>query len=339
MLAVCVSAPGGPDKLSVDRVPIPQPKAGEILIKVHATALNRADLLQRRGLYPAPPGESEILGLEAAGIVAVMGSKLKGQWALGQRVMALLSGGGYAEFVAVPEDLVMPAPPNLSLIQAAALPEAWLTAFQLIHLIGEVNVGETVLVHAGASGVGTAAVQLLCLTEAIPLVTAGNAQKLEMAKSLGAAAVFNYKDEDFSSGVMEFTKGRGVDVILDCVGGSFWEKNVECLAVDGRWVLYGTMGGRHVDGDMLGKLLAKRGRLLCSLLRSRSLQYKAELVRAFSERALPHFETSNSTGALKPVIDSVFSLHDIAKAHQHMEVNGNSGKIIVSVAESTLQEP
>ncbi|XP_048084704.1 quinone oxidoreductase PIG3 isoform X1 [Alosa alosa] len=338
MLAVCVDDPGGPEKLYVGRVPRPQLKAGEILIKVHTTALNRADLLQRRGLYPAPPGESEILGLEAAGTVAALGSGVGGQWVPGQRVMALLSGGGYAEFVSVPEELVMPVPAHLTITQAAALPEAWLTAFQLLHLIAKVQPGETVLVHAGASGVGTAAIQLLRLTRAIPVVTAGTAEKLKMTKNLGAAAAFNYKDEDFSERVMEFTKGRGADVILDCVGGSCWNKNVQCLAMDGRWVLYGAMGGKHVEGDLLGKLLSKRGHLLCSLLRSRSLQYKAELVKAFSESALPHFETLNSSVALRPVIDRVFSIQDIAAAHQHMEANKNTGKIVIRVTESMSEE-
>ncbi|KAL2098855.1 hypothetical protein ACEWY4_005335 [Coilia grayii] len=208
MLAVCVDDPGGPEKLYLGRVSTPQPKAGEILIKVHATALNRADLLQRKGLYPAPPGESDILGLEAAGTVAALGVGVSGQWVLGQQVMALLSGGGYAEFVSVPEELVMLIPPHLTITQAAAIPEAWLTAFQLIHLIAKVQPGETVLVHAGASGVGTAAIQLLRLTQATPVATAGTTEKLQMTKSVGAAAAFNYENEDFAEMVLEFTNGN-----------------------------------------------------------------------------------------------------------------------------------
>ncbi|KAM4625088.1 quinone oxidoreductase PIG3 isoform 2-T2 [Polymixia lowei] len=329
MLAVCVDTPGGPENLLLRTVPRPRPKDGEVLIKVHATAVNRADTLQRQGLYPPPPGESEIIGLEVAGTVAVVGPRVKGSWKPDDRVMALLSGGGYAEYVAVPEELLMPVPSHLTLCQAAAIPEAWLTAFQLLHLIAQVKEGEVVLVHAGASGVGTAAVQLARLAGAVPVATAGSPEKLKMAEDLGAAAGFNYKAEDFAEKIHDFTEGRGASVILDCVGGSFWEKNVRCLATDGRWVLYGTMGGKTVQGDLLGKLLSKRGQLLSSLLRSRSFQYKVDLVRAFSQRVLPFF--LNQPSSLRPVIDSTFNLEDIADAHKHMEANRNMGKIVINV--------
>ncbi|CAL8288770.1 quinone oxidoreductase PIG3 [Gadus morhua] len=330
MLAVCVDVPGGPENLRVGTVPKPRPKDGEVLIKVHATALNRADTLQRRGLYPPPPGESDILGLEVAGTVAEVGPGVRGPWVPEERVMALLCGGGYAEYVAVPEELLLPVPPGLTLCQAAAVPEAWLTAYQLLHLVAEVKAGEVVLVHAGASGVGTAAVQLARLAGAVPVVTAGSAQKVDAAVALGAAAGFLHSQGDFADGVLGYTGGHGADVILDCVGGTMWERNVRCLAVDGRWVLYGTLGGKAVQGDLLGHLLKKRGRLITSLLRSRSLQYKADLVKAFSERALPFF-TDPHQPALKPVIDSVFDLQDIGEAHKHMEANRNKGKIVVIV--------
>lgn len=310
-------------------VPKPEPKDGKVLVKVHAAALNRADLLQRRGLYPPPPGESDIIGLEVAGTVDALGPGLKRDWKPDDRVMALLSGGGYAEYVSVPEELLMPVPSNLTLCQAAAIPEAWLTAFQLLVFIAQVKDREVVLVHAGASGVGTAAVQLVRLFGAVPIVTAGSPEKLRMAEKLGAAAGFNYKEESFAQGVYDFTKGKGANVILDCIGGANWEQNVSSLAIDGRWVLYGTMGGRTVEGDLLGKLLSKRGHLLSSLLRSRSLQYKAELVRAFSHRVLPYF--SDQPASLRPVIDSTFSLEDIAEAHRHMEANRNMGKIVVNM--------
>ncbi|XP_014066976.1 quinone oxidoreductase PIG3 isoform X3 [Salmo salar] len=261
MTAVCVDTPGGPESMLLRNVPRPQPEHGEVLIRVHATALNRADTLQRKGLYPAPPGESEVLGLEAAGTVASVGPGVRLSWGLGDWVMTLLSGGGYAEYVAVPEELLMSIPTHLTVYQAAAIPEAWLTAFQLLHFVG-----------------------------------------------------------------------RGANVILDCIGGSNWERNVACLATDGRWVLYGCMGGKTVTGDILGKLLSKRGQLLCSLLRSRSLQYKADLVRAFSERALPHFsDPTSSPCRLRPVIDSMFSLDQVADAHRHMEANRNMGKIVINV--------
>ncbi|XP_030644921.1 quinone oxidoreductase PIG3 [Chanos chanos] len=329
MLAVYVDKPGGPEQLHLQTVPRPQPKHGEVLIRVHATALNRADLLQRRGLYPAPPGESEILGLEAAGIITSLGPGVKKSWRPGDQVMALLCGGGYAEFVAVPEELLMPVPKHLTLVQAAAVPEAWLTAYQLLHFIARVKQGETVLIHAGASGVGTAAIQLVRLAQAVPIITAGSPEKLKMADKLGAAAGFNYKEEDFSERVLQHTEGRGVDVILDCIGGACWERNVRSLAMDGRWVLYGMLGGKTAEGDLLGKLLFKRGHLLSSLLRSRSLQYKAELVRSFTEQVLPHFLTSGES--LRPVIDSVFNLEAIAEAHRHMEANRNIGKIVIKM--------
>lgn len=329
MQAVCVDVPGGPENLVLRTVPKPQPKDGEVLIKVHATALNRADLLQRRGLYPPPPGESDIIGLEVAGTVDTLGPGVSRGWRPADRVMALLCGGGYAEYVAVPEELLMPVPPNLTLCQAAAIPEAWLTAFQLLVFIAQVKEGEVVLAHAGASGVGTAAVQLVRLFGAVPVVTAGSPEKLKMAESLGAAAGFNYKEGSFAQGVHHFTGGKGANVILDCIGGCNWEQNVCSLATDGRWVLYGTMGGRAVEGDLLGKLLSKRGHLLSSLLRSRSLQYKADLVKAFSRRVLPYF--SDQTASLRPVIDSTFHLENIADAHRHMETNRNMGKIVINV--------
>ncbi|XP_012727790.2 quinone oxidoreductase PIG3 isoform X1 [Fundulus heteroclitus] len=329
MQAVCVDVPGGPENLVLRSIPRPKPKDGEVLIKVHAAALNRADLLQRRGLYPPPAGESDIIGLEVAGTVDALGQRVKGNWKPDARVMALLCGGGYAEYVSVPEELLMPVPDNLTFSQAAAIPEAWLTAFQLLVFIAQVKEGEVVLVHAGASGVGTAAVQLARLFGAVPVVTAGSQEKLRLAEKLGAAAGYNYKEESFAQGVHDFTGGKGANVILDCIGGCNWEKNVSSLAVDGRWVVYGTMGGRAVEGELLGKLLSKRGHLLCSLLRSRSLQYKADLVKAFADRVLPCF--SDQAATLRPVIDSTFRLGDIAEAHRHMEANRNMGKIVITV--------
>ncbi|MBN3302940.1 quinone oxidoreductase PIG3 isoform X2 [Amia ocellicauda] len=330
MLAVCFEVPGGPENLLLKSVPRPKPKNGEVLIRVHASALNRADLLQRRGKYPPPPGASELLGLEAAGELIELGSGCSGRWRPGDRVMALLSGGGYAEYVAAPQEHLLPVPSHFTFQQAAAIPEAWLTAFQLLHFVAAVKEGETVLVHAGASGVGTAAIQLARLAGAVPIVTAGSPEKLKMTAELGAAAGFNYKEEDFSQKTLEFTQGCGADVILDCIAGSNWESNVKCLRTDGRWVVYGTMGARDVHGDLLGKLLSKRGQLLTSLLRSRTIEYKAELVKAFVDRALPHFSPA-SPAALRPVIDSVYSMEHITEAHRHMEANKNSGKIIINI--------
>nr|XP_020833667.1 quinone oxidoreductase PIG3-like isoform X3 [Phascolarctos cinereus] len=364
MLAVHFDQPGGPENLYLKEVAKPEPGPGEVLLKVAASALNRADVLQRWGQYSPPPGASNILGLEASGHVVTVGPGCQGPWKAGHSAMALLAGGGQAEYVTVPEGHLMPVPKGLTLIQAAAIPEAWLTAFQLLHVIGQVKAGETVLIHAGSSGVGTAAVQLARQAGAIPLVTAGSLDKIKAVEKLGAAAGFNYKEGDFSAATLEFTKGAGANVILDCVGGSYWEKNVACLALDGRWVLYGLLGGAEVHGELLSKLLTKRGSLLTSLLRSRDKKtisgmgkvlgcgaclwsprhrgpeatwaralpqnYKAELVAAFTQQILPHF-AQDEPGSLRPVVDTVFPLKQVAEAHVYMEQNKNLGKIVLEV--------
>ncbi|XP_010220153.1 PREDICTED: quinone oxidoreductase PIG3 [Tinamus guttatus] len=328
MLAVHFDCPGGPENLYVKEVPKPHPGEGEVLVKVAASALNRADLLQRRGKYPPPKGASEILGLEAAGTVAGFGGGCKGRWQVGDTVMALLSGGGYAQYVTVPEGHLMPVPADMTFAQAAAIPEAWLTAFQLLHFVVKIQEGETVLIHAGASGVGVAAIQLVRLAKAIPIVTAGTQEKLEATANLGAAAGFNYKTEDFSEKVLAFTQGSGVDIILDCVAASYWEKNLNCLKTDGRWILYGLLSGGEVHGDFLARLFAKRGSIHTSQLRSREKEYKERLVGAFTRTVLPHLCTGASP-RLRPLVHSIYPLHRIAEAHAAMEENRNTGKIVI----------
>ncbi|NXY88335.1 QORX oxidoreductase, partial [Alcedo cyanopectus] len=336
MLAVYFDCPGGPENLYVKEVMKPYPGEGEVLMKVSASALNRADLLQRRGKYPPPKGASAILGLEAAGSVAMLGPGCRGRWKVGDAVMALLSGGGQAEYVAVPEGCLMPVPRDMPFLQAAAIPEAWLTAFQLLHFVGErIQKGERVLIHAGASGIGLAAIQLVRLAKATPIVTAGTPEKLEAAAGAGAAAGFNYRREDFSEKVLEFTQGSGVDVILDCVGGSYWEKNLNCLSTDGRWIVYGLLSGGEVHGDLLTRLLSKRGSIHTSLLRSRDKEASdslssERLVKAFTEDVLPYFSRGTSPH-LQPVVDSVYPLHKIAEAHRTMEENKNIGKIVIEM--------
>ncbi|XP_030167415.1 quinone oxidoreductase PIG3 isoform X2 [Prionailurus viverrinus] len=317
MLAVHFDKPGGPENLYLKEVAKPSPVESEVLLKVAASALNRADLLQRQGQYPPPPGASSILGLEASGHIAALGPACQGHWKIGDPVMVLLPGGGQAQYVTVPEGLLMPIPAGLTLSQAAAIPEAWLTAFQLLHLLG-------------SSGVGTAAIQLARMAGAIPLVTAGSQHKLQMAEKLGAAAGFNYKEEDFSEATLKFTKGAGVNLILDCIGGSYWEKNVNCLALDGRWVLYGLMGGNDINGPLLSKLLFKRGSLITTLLRSRDEKYKQMLVEAFTKQILPHFSTE-SPQRLVPVLDRVYPVTAIQEAHAYMESNKNVGKIVLEL--------
>ncbi|NXQ20121.1 QORX oxidoreductase, partial [Peucedramus taeniatus] len=343
MFAAHFDCPGGPENLYMKEVMKPSPGEGEVLVKVSASALNRADLLQRRGMYPPPKGASDILGLEAAGSVAGLGHGCSGRWKVGDAVMALLPGGGQAQFVTVPEGLLMPIPKDMTFIQAAAIPEAWLTAFQLLHFVGKVQEGERVLIHAGASGVGMAAIQLVRLAKAIPIVTAGTQEKLEATAKAGAAAGFNYKNEDFSEKVLEFTQGSGVDIILDCVGASYWEKNLNCLSTDGRWIIYGLLSGGEVHGDLLARLISKRASIHTSLLRSRDKeasmeitlqvffpQYKERLVRAFTEEVLPHF-SEGASPRLQPLVDSVHPLHAIAEAHRAMEENKNIGKIVIEI--------
>ncbi|XP_008945113.1 PREDICTED: quinone oxidoreductase PIG3, partial [Merops nubicus] len=233
-----------------------------------------------------------------------------------------------------PEGLLMPLPRAMTFIQAAAIPEAWLTAFQLLHFVGKIQKGERVLIHAGASGVGIAAIQLARLAQAVPIVTAGSEEKLKATANAGAAAGFNYKNEDFSEKVLAFTQGSGVDVILDCVGGSYWEKNLSCLSTDGRWIIYGLLSGGEVHGDLLARLLSKRASIHTSLLRSRDKEYKERLVKAFTEDVLPYF-SGGASPHLQPVVDSVYPLHKIAEAHRMMEENKNIGKIVIEMPASS----
>ncbi|XP_010000688.1 PREDICTED: quinone oxidoreductase PIG3 [Chaetura pelagica] len=334
MLAAYFDCPGGPENLCVKEVIKPEPGEGEVLVKVSASALNRADLLQRRGKYPPPKGASPILGLEAAGSVAGLGPGCRGRWKAGDAVMALLSGGGQAEYVTVPEGHLMAIPSDMTFTEAAAIPEAWLTAFQLLHFVGKVQKGEKVLIHAGASGVGLAAIQLVRLAQAVPMVTAGTQEKLRAAGKAGAAVGFNYRHEDFSEEVLAFTQGSGADIILDCVGSSYWEKNLNCLSTDGRWIIYGLLSGGEVHGDLLARLLSKRGSIHTSLLRSRDKEYKERLVKAFTEDVLPYFSGGTSP-RLQPLVGSVFPLHLIAQAHRLMEENKNIGKIVIEMPDSS----
>ncbi|XP_033739726.1 quinone oxidoreductase PIG3-like isoform X2 [Pecten maximus] len=334
MNAVQFGPDGAASSMHIGKVPIPEVRAHEVLIKVHATAINRADILQRKGRYAPPPGESEILGLEAVGTIETLGPDCGSRWKLGDKVMTLLAGGGNAEYVAGHEDLLMPVPSGFTFKKAAAIPEVWLTAFQLLHTVGKIQAGESVLIHAGGSGVGTAAVQLASLVGATPIVTAGSNEKISRAKELGAMAGFNYKEGDFGHKVLEATKGKGVDLILDCVGESFYEQNMQSVKTEGRWIVYGLLGGGNVNGDMLAKLLRKRISIMGSTLRARSIQYKGDLVRNFVEAALPHFDS----GKLKPIIDTVFPMENISAAHMYMESNANTGKIVIEVRKGDAKD-
>ncbi|XP_053397065.1 quinone oxidoreductase PIG3-like [Mercenaria mercenaria] len=321
---------GGAENLSVQTTNIPALREREVLVKVFATAVNRADTIQRKGFYPPPPGESEILGLEAAGTIEKIGSDCTGSWKVGDKVMALLTGGGYAEFVALPEDMLLMVPNTMKFSTAAGIPEVWLTAYQLLHIAGELEKGDTVLIHAGGSGVGTAAVQLCVLAGCKPIVTAGSESKLQMAKELGAVAGFNYKEGDWSEKVLEFTQGRGVDLILDCIGASYYEQNMKSVRTEGRWVLYGLLGGGTISGDVFSQMLRKRIRITGTTLRARKLQYKKNVTDGFTRDCLPLFK-DGSRPALKPVIDTIFPFNKAADAHRYMEANKNTGKIILQI--------
>jgi len=316
----------------VGDAPVPSIKSDEILLRVRATAINRADTLQRKGQYPPPAGASSIMGLEAAGDVVAVGKDAK-QFAPQQRVMALLAGGGYAEYAAVPAAHCMPIPNGFTYEQAAAIPETWLTAFQLLHFIANVKAGEYVMVHAVASGVGTSAIQLCNLSGAHPIVSVGSADKLSFCMKLGAAHGVNYKTSNFAEGVSTWLSKRpdspsGVDIILDCIGAQNVNGNMQVAKqADARWVLYGLMGGPDAEKFSLGTLLRKRIQLTATTLRARPHAYKAALVDAFSKAVLPAF----ASGRMVPVIDRTFSLTEMSAAHQRMESDLNIGKIVITV--------
>jgi len=307
--------------------PSPELDPDSVLIKIHATAVNRADLLQRRGLYPPPPGESEILGLEAAGVIVEKGENVI-NWPIGARVCCLLGGGGYAEYVAVHQDMLLPIPGHLNFEQAAAIPEVFYTAFVNLFLEGNLSADESLLIHAGASGVGTAAIQLARQGGAQVFITAGSDEKIRRCLSLGANFGINYKAENFAERILQLTEQKGVDVILDCVGGKYLQQNLALLKLNGRLVIIGLLGGAKAEID-LARVLRKRLRLYGSVLRSRSLAEKIAITQAFKERVLPLFTQQK----IQPVIDSVYPLAEAGQAHEHVAANKNFGKVVLKVLE------
>lgn len=326
MRAVAIEQFGGPEQLVLTDEPEPAPGEGELLIDVRATALNRPDLLQRRGLYPPPPGVTNILGLECSGVVRAAGPGASPD-RVGERVMALLPGGGYAERVAVHEHMALTIPESLSFEQGAAIPEAFLTAAAALFERAALACGETVLIHAAAGGVGSAAVELAVVHGANVVATASSDEKLSKVRELGAQTLVNYKEEDFVAAVMRASGGRGADVVLDFVGAKYAERHAECLAHRGRQVVLGLLGGSKASVD-LSRLLGKRQSLLGLIMRSRPLNEKVELSRRFARDQLPLF----ADGRLRPLIDSVFPLDQVRKAHERMEANLNVGKIVLAVS-------
>ncbi len=332
MRAVVSPEPGGPETLTLVERNEPRPGAGELLVRVAATAVNRADVLQRRGLYAPPRGVTDVLGLEMAGTVAALGDGVSG-WAVGDRVCAVLPGGGYAEAVTVPAEVALPVPASLSLLEAAAIAEVFATAYDNLFLRGRLRAGETVLVHGGASGVGTAATQLARRAGCRVLVTAGSASRVAACRAFGADDGFVYRDADIPATVRELTGGRGADVVLDVVGGAYLAANLAALAVEGRLVVIGLMGGARGELD-LGLLLARRLTVLGSTLRARTAAEKAPLMERLRSEVWPGFDD----GSLRPVIDRVLPLERAAEAHAALEASDHVGKIVLAV-DATLDVP
>ena len=329
MRAVVTEGHGGPDVMRLGEASMPEVRDGEVLLRIAATAVNRADTQQRKGNYPPPPGESETMGLEAAGVIEAIGQGVNG-WRVGDRVMTLLGGGGYATYARAAAGTLMPIPDGFDMVQAAAIPEVFLTAYLNIFREAGLKSSETLLMHGGASGVGTAAIQLAkALGPSQVIVTVGSEDKAEACKALGADHAVLYKQEDFAERVLEITEKRGANVILDHIGGAYFEKNMTCLAIYGRLVIIGLMGGAKSEIN-IGRMMVKRQRVIGSVLRARSVAEKTVLTEAFTKEALGRFVT----GELKPVIHDVLRLDDIVKAHEMMEANANTGKIILRVDET-----
>jgi len=325
MKAIVCKESGGPEVLTLSDLPTPEPKADDLLVRVRASALNRADTLQRKGLYPPPPGDSEVFGLELAGEVAGWGANVSG-FSEGDRVFGLVGGGGYGEYALLDAQMAMPIPDAWDFVEAAAVPEVFFTANETVFVLGGLRQGESLLVHAGGSGVGTAAIQMAHHIGAKVYFTAGSKEKIDSAMALGADGGINYKTQDFAEEIMKLTDGRGVDVVEDFLGASYLEKNMEVLATAGRLVVVATMGGIKAEINP-NLLMRKRLRILGSVMRSRPLQEKREITGRFLERWLPVL----TAGKIKPVIDSRFPLADAKLAHERMEGNQNFGKIMLTV--------
>ncbi|MEV5593354.1 NAD(P)H-quinone oxidoreductase [Streptomyces sp. NPDC052496] len=325
MRAITIPEPGGPDALVWAEVPDPQPSEGEVLVEVAATAVNRADLLQRQGFYDPPPGAPPYPGLECAGRVKALGPGVSG-WSVGDEVCALLAGGGYAEQVVVPAGQLMPVPKGLDMAAAAALPEVTCTVWSNVFMIAHLRPGETLLVHGGSSGIGTMAIQLAKAVGARVAVTAGSAEKLARCAELGADILINYRDQDFVEEVRKATDGKGADVILDIMGAKYLDPNVKALATNGRLAIIGLQGG--AKGELnLGALLTKRGAVTATSLRGRPLAEKAAIVAAVREHVWPLIEN----GQVRPIVDRTLPIAEAAEAHRVVDASGHVGKVVLTV--------
>ncbi len=325
MTAVAISKPGGPEVLVPEQRPVPRPGPHEILIKVAAAGVNRPDVLQRLGLYPVPPGASDLPGLEVAGEVVALGDKVTAR-KLGDKVMSLVAGGGYAEYCLTHESHAMPVPAGFSMNEAGAVPETLMTVWHNVFERGGLQKGETLLVHGGSSGIGTMAIQMAKAHGAKVFVTVGGQDKIDACLKLGADAAINYKTEDFVARTRELTDGTGVNLILDMVGGDYIDRNYDAAAMEGRIVQIAFLGGPKASPNF-SKLMIKRLHHTGSTLRPRSIEDKAAMVAAITQRALPWL----AEGRVRPVMDSTFALKEAARANQRMETSQHIGKIVLAV--------
>jgi len=331
MQAIEIAEAGGPEVLRISNFPVPEPGDGEVLIKVIAAGVNRPDVMQRLGLYPPPPGAPDIPGLEVAGAVAALGPDASGVQE-GDTVCALVIGGGYAEYCVAPASLCLPVPEALSTMQAAAIPETFFTVWTNVFDRGRLTSGESLLVHGGSSGIGTTAIQLAKAFGSTIYVTAGSEEKCQACLELGADAAINYRDEDFVERISELTKERGVDVILDMVGGDYLPRNLESLAVEGRIVQIALQGGAKVEMNLL-PIMLKRLTLTGSTLRPRTVAQKAMIAHSLREKVWPLLES----GKVRPIIHATFPLAQASEAHRLMESSQHIGKIVLS--DEKIEEP
>ncbi|QNI33304.1 NAD(P)H-quinone oxidoreductase [Alloacidobacterium dinghuense] len=315
---------GGPEVLTIADAPAPRPGQDEVLIKVAAAGINRADLLQRQGHYPAPPGASPILGMEVSGHIAQLGPEAEPRWKVGEPVCALIPGGGYAEYCVANAGSCLPVPKNVSLVDAAALPEAVFTVWANLFALPYLRSGERFLVHGGTSGIGTTAIQMATALGARVITTAGSKEKCDFCLSLGAERAFNYRDEDWFEGALEWSEKAGVDVILDMVGGDYFPKHLKLLAQKGRLIHIATTGGSQVETD-LRLIMMKRLVVTGSTLRRRSVAEKTELRDQIERHVWPLIET----GKLRPIVDRVFPLGEAAEAHRRMQASTHIGKLLL----------
>ena len=324
MRAVIAPDPGGLEALVVADLPDPTPGPGEVVVAVSGTAVNRADTMQRQGFYPPPPGASDVLGLECSGTISAVGEGVDG-WAVGDEVCALLAGGGYAEQVVVPAGQVMPVPAGVELVTAGALPEVACTVWSNVFMIAGLQPDETLLVHGGAGGIGTFAIQLAHALGARVITTAGSQEKLDVCRSLGADVTINYREQDFVEEVAKATDGKGVDVILDNLGAKYLARNVEALATEGRLVVIGLMGGAKAELD-LGVLLRKRGAVIATSLRARPTAEKAAICASVVEHVWPLV----ADGSVRTLVHTSIPLAEVREAHRIMEASDHIGKIVLT---------